>query len=295
MTTRLTELAISTTGNITGNILVGNVVRTDNYQYANGQPFAGAGGTYGNANVSAFLNNFGSNNISTTGNITSGYLAVEGNVYINNSGNNWTWTQDRMSFPSGAGWRSDKVTLDEYISSATDGYLNLETYDATSNVATQLHMEHGVVQLNIFDGGNVTWQFNEDGSLDVPGNIVPNSSNTYSLGNATNQWKDLYVSNNTIYINSVPVTLGAGNVLTVDGNAVLSNDSNTSITTTGNITADYFIGDGSQLTGTLSWVTAPVANTSPGIEGQAAYDVGGNLYICVSANTWSKFTGTTSW
>jgi len=37
--------------------------------------------------------------------------------------------------------------------------------------------------------------------------------------------------------------------LTVNGDAVLSNDSNTSISTTGNITANSFIGDGSQLTG----------------------------------------------
>lgn len=43
------------------------------------------------------------------------------------------------------------------------------------------------------------------------------------------------------------------------------------------------------------WTTAPVANNSTGIEGQAAYDAGGNLYICVSANAWAKFAGTTSW
>ena len=34
-------------------------------------------------------------------------------------------------------------------------------------------------------------------------NVVPASNVTYSLGNATNQWKDLWVSNNTIYMNSV--------------------------------------------------------------------------------------------
>lgn len=43
------------------------------------------------------------------------------------------------------------------------------------------------------------------------------------------------------------------------------------------------------------WSTAPVSNTSTGIAGQAAYDAGGNFYICVTANTWAKFTGTTSW
>ena len=45
----------------------------------------------------------------------------------------------------------------------------------------------------------------------------------------------------------------------------------------------------------IVWVTAPTANTDPGTAGQAAYDVGGNLYICVDTDTWAKFSGTTSW
>ena len=81
------------------------------------------------------------------------------------------------------------------------------------------------------------------------GNIIPSGNAVYSLGNATNQWNDLYVSNATIFMNNIPLSLAAGNVLTVNGEPVLVNDSNTTITTTGNITADYFIGDGSQLTG----------------------------------------------
>lgn len=45
----------------------------------------------------------------------------------------------------------------------------------------------------------------------------------------------------------------------------------------------------------VSWTTAPVANTSTGTPGQAAYDSGGNLYVCVATDTWAKFAGTTSW
>jgi hypothetical protein len=97
--------------------------------------------------------------------------------------------------------------------------------------------------------GNVSF---DDITVTNVGNIIPAGNNAYSLGSEAFQWKDLWVSNNTIYINSVPITLGADNVLTVDGNAVLSNDSDTSITTTGNITADYFFGNGSQLTGISS-------------------------------------------
>ena len=45
----------------------------------------------------------------------------------------------------------------------------------------------------------------------------------------------------------------------------------------------------------IRWSTAPVSNTSEGYAGQAAYDSGGNLFVCVATNTWAKFSGTTSW
>lgn len=45
----------------------------------------------------------------------------------------------------------------------------------------------------------------------------------------------------------------------------------------------------------VQWTTVPVSNISSGTPGQAAYDSGGNLFICVDINTWSKFLGTTSW
>ena len=88
------------------------------------------------------------------------------------------------------------------------------------------------------------------------GNIIPSGNAIYSLGNATNQWNDLYVSNATIFMNNVPISLTAGNVLTVDGEAVLTNDSNTTITTTGNITADYFFGNIQGTSGNLPFFTA---------------------------------------
>jgi hypothetical protein len=114
------------------------------------------------------------------------------------------------------------------------------------------------------------------------GNIIPVGNNAQSLGNATNQWSDLWVSNATIYMNSVPITLGAGNVLTVNGEALLSNDSNTSISTTGNITADYFFGNGSQLTG-LS--TSSISN---GTSNVAIPTASGNVTVTAnSTQTWT--------
>lgn len=93
--------------------------------------------------------------------------------------------------------------------------------------------------------GNVVF---DDQTIENVGNILPGTTNAYSLGSAAFQWKDLWVSNATIYMNSVPIGLTSANVLTVNGEPILSNNSTTSIVTTGGITANSFIGNGSQLT-----------------------------------------------
>jgi hypothetical protein len=116
------------------------------------------------------------------------------------------------------------------------------------------------------------------------GNIIPVGNNAQSLGNATNQWNDLYVSNTTIFMNNVPISLTAGNVLTVNGNAVLQNNSNSSISTTGNITADYFIGDGSQLTN-LPFDASQIEN---GTSNVAIATANGNVTVTAnSTQTWT--------
>ena len=66
-------------------------------------------------------------------------------------------------------------------------------------------------------------------------NIVPAGNAVYSLGSASYQWKDLYVSNATIYMNSVPITVNSSNVLQVGGQAVLTNGSSSSVSTTGTV------------------------------------------------------------
>jgi hypothetical protein len=83
------------------------------------------------------------------------------------------------------------------------------------------------------------------------GNVLPAGNNTFSLGSATSQWKDLYVSNATIYMNSVPLTVGAGNVLSVGGQPVLTNNSTTSVTTTGNIQGALITATGNVQAGNL--------------------------------------------
>ena len=60
------------------------------------------------------------------------------------------------------------------------------------------------------------------------GNLIPSANVTYSLGNVTHQWKEMYVSSSTVYIGGVPLSTDAGK-LTVGGLGV--SDKATTITT----------------------------------------------------------------
>ena len=79
------------------------------------------------------------------------------------------------------------------------------------------------------DGSNIN--FNA-----VSGNIIPAGNAVYSLGNATNQWKDLYVSNSTIYLGNIPLT-GTSNTLSFAGNDLVSANTpiNGNLSVTGNV------------------------------------------------------------
>jgi hypothetical protein len=79
-----------TGGNITGaNVITANIFSatgniTGNYIFGNGSQLTGLPATYGNANVATFLAAYGSNTISTSGNVTAGNLigniSITGNV-----------------------------------------------------------------------------------------------------------------------------------------------------------------------------------------------------------------------
>lgn len=51
--------------------------------------------------------------------------------------------------------------------------------------------------------------------------LIPSLGNTYNLGNATNPWKDLYLSGNSIYLGNIVLSDASGQ-LAVNGNTVAS-------------------------------------------------------------------------
>ena len=88
------EITYGNTVNVAGNVTGGNVLTagivsatgnvTGNYFIGNGSQLTGIAASYGNANVATFLAGYGSNTISTSGNITAGNLigniSITGNV-----------------------------------------------------------------------------------------------------------------------------------------------------------------------------------------------------------------------
>lgn len=167
--------------------------------------------------------------------------------------------------------------------------------EADGNVAVTVD---GVANTAVFAADRIT----------VAGNLLPAANVTYSLGSSSQRWKELWVSNSTIYLGD-SVLSATGNVLTVDGQSVItSTDSDTitltgnitggNIDTAGNVTGAYFIGNGSQLTG-ISTSTTKIFNGTSEINigvanGAANVSIGTASNVAVFSETGVAVDGAVS-
>jgi hypothetical protein len=58
-------------------------------------------------------------------------------------------------------------------------------------------------------------------SIAVTGNLIPSIDIAYDLGSTSSQWRSLYVSSSTIYINRIPLTINETGTLLVNGSQVV--------------------------------------------------------------------------
>ena len=88
---------------------------------------------------------------------------------------------------------------------------------------TGIHFADGtaITSATGLGGGTNYGDSNVASYLTHVGNIIPSSNVTYSLGNVDHQWKDLWVSSNTIYIGGIPLTAnGVSNTVTINNQII---------------------------------------------------------------------------
>ena len=99
------------------------------------------------------------------------------------------------------------------------------------------------------------------------GNIVPGANVTYSLGSSTNQWKDLWVSNNTIYIGNTPITVSNGTLL-INNSPITSGSTYSNTNVAAYLTTDATVTTlQANLGVTQTWANANIASINANIGG----------------------------
>jgi hypothetical protein len=200
---------------------------------------------------------------------SSAYSNVNVAAYLNNQGYNLY----------------SNVNVAAYLTSYT-GAIKGANLNVSGNVVAGT-----VVGSNVFVNGNVTAQYlfgNGSQLTGIPasysnvqalsylitgvgGNVIPSANLIYSLGDPTHQWKDIYVSGNTIYLGGTPLTINNGN-LSVGGTPVAANLQTSlpsysgnigSLTVTGNLT----------VTGTTTTVNTEIVNQNEIIVGTLTANV----------------------
>ena len=191
------------------NIVVAGI-KTDEYYYANGDPFSGGGnantGNIGFANVTMYsLSGLSVNNsdldhgytagltIPNNGSGDIGLLNYYGNVIVTagvNSGNTTSWSFDNdgnVSLPSGG------VLGDPYgdnantagLQAGPDGYAIINSNDQKQYVQAD---DTSVYIGTDYTANNYLWTFDKSGNLTAPGNITANTfvSNAFNVLTAGN-------------------------------------------------------------------------------------------------------------
>lgn len=243
----LTTSYVSATGNVTGNYILGNgalltgvitSVANINNGTSNVTVTASGGnitvGVSGVGNVATFtpagLSVTGA--ITATGNIVGGGVRTTTGSSAPTSpapavGDMWFNTNNNITYRytyDGASYFWEDFTGGS-IAATADAIVN-----GTSNVTIQTNS-------NIIVGvtGTTRATFAED-ALYMAGNIIPTANNVYSLGSPTRQWASVYLSANTLYLGTTPLSANAtSNTLTIGNSTVVTADPTGTSSTTGNM------------------------------------------------------------
>jgi hypothetical protein len=179
-----------------------------------------------------------------------------GNVYANNTAVLATSVGDSLTLTAGNNISITGNNTSKTVSIGVTGISLNSISNGTSNV--NVVSPDGNVTVSVAGTSNVA-VFANDGAY-FNGNLVPATSNIYSLGSSTNRWANLWLTGNTIYLgNSIIESAPDGSavqILTVSAtlaNIVAGNvDTPGLISATGNVTGGNLFTTGTANIGTLA-------------------------------------------
>ena len=254
-TTLYTNGAVSVTGNITGNYILGN-----------GSQLTGLPATYGNSNVATFMAAFGSNTISTTGSITSGNVTggniltggivsatgniTGGNITIPGTANISTFIGNVFfgSVPAQPTWYTiAPLNLNNSLVAATKVQLNLINTGGGANAGSAIDFytyqisiaaANAEARIAAIDDGNysawISLQTKTPGSTgtnglvervkidstgaSVVGNVTGGNLRTAGLISATGAITGAAITGSSLTVSTGNITVG--NIVNANGNGV---------------------------------------------------------------------------
>jgi hypothetical protein len=251
-------ITIATTGNITSNNHLANA-----YLYANGvNILTGITGSYANANVSSYLASNSAVTILTTGNITGNYFIGNGALLTGIAASS---TYSNTNVAAYLTTYSGNLTAGNILSNnhlyANGVSVLSDLYNkvyANANVASYLgsYGSNTIVTTGNITAGNLIGNVASTGNITASYFITSGSSGNISGVNTI-------FANNYVYANGVSILSNlAGNYANANVSTYLASNSAVTILTTGNVTGNYFIGNGSLLTGISSGSTYSNTNVA---------------------------------
>ena len=207
---------------ITGNIATGN------YFIGNGAFLTGLSATYGNANVANYLPTYTGNLVSLTGPVTTtanvtannvlfgtGVVSGTGTVYaatVSTTGN------VNSGFLSTGPASTGNLISGGFVSASgniTGSYIFGNGALLTGVITSVSNINNGTSNVTVVSsGGNVSVGVGGTGNVavfstdavTVKGNVLPSANITYDLGTSTQRWRDLWLSNSTIYLGNAQIS-----------------------------------------------------------------------------------------
>lgn len=292
VTGNITSATVSTTGNITGNYLIGDGSLITNLP----------GGSYGNANVANYLPTFSGNlsagNVSATGNITGSYILGNGSQLTDLTGANVTGTVALATQANVANTANAVAGANVSGSVAQANYANIANSVSGSNVSGSVAQATFADTANAVAGGNVSGQVaNAVVAGTVYTNAQPNITSVGTLSSLSvtgNIATGGILTDGYYYANGAPFSGGGGSTYgDANVNSLLAAWGSNTISTSGNITAGYFLGDGSQLTNLPAGNAVLSGNLAGNLEGNG-FGANALSFVNIAGNLVTTGLGTSN-